>query len=216
MTIKPCFIVVEGLEGAGKTTAIEFIQHYLESKQLAVLVTREPGGTQLGEKLRYLIKDETLNEPLTDLSELLLLYAARVQLVAQVIKPALARGEWVISDRFELSTYAYQGQGRGLGKSTIDTLSSVCLANFKPDLILFLDLPPALGLQRIKNRSKLDRIEKESLDFFNEVQRGYHQTMQSMDNVRMVDASASLASVKSIIKQHLDHFLHHEHHSISS
>ncbi|STX51340.1 dTMP kinase [Legionella busanensis] len=201
------FIVVEGLEGAGKTTAIEIIKHYLEERIKKIIVTREPGGTYIGEKLRSLIKESIPNEPLNSLSELLMIYAARVQLIQNVIQPAIAQGEWVIADRFELSTYAYQGGGRNINQAILDNLSSFCLAGFKPDLTLFLDIAPEQGLQRIRNRGEIDRIEQESLVFFNRVYKAYHQKLKQTENAVIIDASMPLEKVQQSICLQLKTFL---------
>lgn len=201
------FIVVEGLEGAGKTTAIETIKHYFESHSQSVIVTREPGGTRIGEGLRTLLKENVDGELLDARCELLMMYAARVQLLQQVIRPALNRGDWVIADRFELSTYAYQGGGRGINKHTLDCLSTICLQDFKPDLILFLDISPEQGLERAKGRGKLDRIEQESKVFFTNVYQAYHQYIKDMDNVHIIDASLPLNSVQKSIIIQLNQFM---------
>jgi len=203
------FIVVEGLEGAGKSTAIQTIKNFLSKIAPAVIVTREPGGTTIGEKLRDIIKDASSGEILNERSELLLMYAARVQLVEQVIKPAIQQGTWVIADRFELSTYAYQGGGRGINKTVLDDLSTICLGSFKPDLILFLDVRPKQGLERVKKRGAFDRIEQESLDFFTRVYTAYHQTIKNMPNVRIIDASAPVNIVRRNIVNQLSSFLQH-------
>lgn len=203
------FIVVEGLEGAGKTTAIQTIQQYLESLSYTVIVTREPGGTVIGEQLRHIIKTKVDGEVLEPRAELLLMYAARVQLLEQVIKPSLAKGIWVIADRFELSTYAYQGTGRGINQQIIDNLSTICLSSFKPDWLLFLDISPEQGLERVQQRGSKDRIEQESLDFFKRVYQGYQHKIKTMDNVQLIDASQSVDSVQDAIRQQLNHFLSH-------
>lgn len=201
------FIVVEGLEGAGKTSAIETIKQYLSKHISHLVVTREPGGTRLGESLRALIKEKKESEIIDNRSELLMMYAARVQLLEQVIRPALGRGDWVLSDRFEMSTYAYQGGGRGINKNILDSLSAICLQDFKPDLILFLDIKPEQGFERIQNRGTLDRIEQESLAFFRKVYRAYHDCLKEHDNVCVIDASAPLEVVRDAITTHLHHFL---------
>lgn len=210
MTTQGRFIVVEGLEGAGKTSAIKTIKSYLESKSQRVIVTREPGGTRIGEGLRTLIKECIDGETLDARSELLMLYAARVQLLEQVIRPALSRGDWVIADRFELSTFAYQGGGRRIDKQFLDCLSDFCLQKFTPDLILFLDVLPAKGMQRIKRRGHLDRIEKESMDFFTRVYEAYHQYIRDMSNVRIVDASSPLRVVQASINHYLQEFFQND------
>lgn len=200
------FIVVEGLEGAGKSTAIQTIKTYLETFVPKVIVTREPGGTHVGEVVRTLIKEHRPDEPIADRSELLLFYAARTQLVEQVIRPALAAGTWVIADRFELSTFAYQGGGRGVDLEQIAQLSQIALHGFKPDLVLFLDIDPAEGLRRVVSRGERDRIEQESLAFFNAVNRTYHQMIDGMDNVRVINAGQTLETVQESILHQLQQF----------
>lgn len=208
MSTKGRFIVIEGLEGAGKSTALNTIKQYLTGRVSEMITTREPGGTDVGEATRHLIKGSTPSEPLDARSELLLLYASRVQLVEQVIRPALARGCWVIADRFELSTWAYQGGGRKLDPEMIAHLSSFCLKGFKPDLTLFLDISPEQGLNRAHKRGNPDRIEQESLDFFNKVYQGYHQQLKNMGNVKMIDASKPYTVVQKLICSAMDSFLH--------
>jgi dTMP kinase len=204
MHSKGRFIVVEGLEGAGKSTAISTIKRYLANKVPELIMTREPGGTHAGEVVRDLIKEITPTEPLVPLTELLLFYAARVQLLEQIIYPALQKGSWVLADRFELSTFAYQGGGRKLDESLIQQLSQLCLKGFKPDLIFFLDVKPQQGLQRARMRGTTDRIEQESLAFFTAVYHSYHQHMKAMDNVVMIDASQPLPVVQSEIRARLE------------
>src|SRR3990167_10781554 len=139
MTQKPGrFIVIEGLEGAGKTTAIDLIKQLLCDKNIALITTREPGGTYVGENVRRLLKEKDLDFPLDPLTELLLLYAVRVQLLQEVIGPALSSGIWVLADRFELSSYAYQGGGRKIDARVLDQLSSFCVKDTQPDWIIFL------------------------------------------------------------------------------
>ncbi|MFC3907478.1 dTMP kinase [Legionella dresdenensis] len=209
MTKPGKFIVVEGLEGAGKSTAIQIIKKVIERSGKTVVVTREPGGTLIGEKLRSIVK-EPGTEKLEERSELLMMYAARVQLVEQVIKPALQQGLWVIADRFELSTYAYQGGGRRLDKSIIDNLSAICLGDFKPDLILFLNVSPRQGMERVRRRGSFDRIEQESIDFFERVYQAYHQVIKQLDNVRIIDASAPVNIVRKAITSQLEDFINHD------
>ncbi len=205
------FIVIEGLEGAGKTTAIDTIRNHLVNQSQEVTITREPGGTQLGEKLRAIIKEGFENETLYPMSELLLLYAARVQLLSQVIQPALARGQWVISDRFELSTFAYQGGGRGIDEAIIRNLSSLSLPDCRPGLIVFLDIKPELGFQRIKARGHLDRMESEPMQFYERVYQAYHNRMQTMANVCLIDANQPLEKVQEDIREVLAEYMHNEH-----
>lgn len=201
------FIVVEGLEGAGKTTAMKTIKRVLAELELDFITTREPGGTSTGEAIRRIIKESPEMELLDPRAELLLFYAARVQLLEQVIKPALERGCWVLADRFELSTFAYQGGGRRLDERMLHALSSFCVQDCRPDVIIFLDIKPEIGLQRALKRGKLDRIEQESLHFFNDVYASYHKHIKTLDNVIIVDASEPLGIVQHNIKSKLNHVL---------
>ncbi|KTD29621.1 dTMP kinase [Legionella maceachernii] len=207
MTQRGRFIVVEGLEGAGKSTAIETIQQCLQHAVPDLVMTREPGGTRIGEAVRHLIKEKVDGETLDPRSELLLLYAARVQLVEQIIRPALENGCWVLADRFELSTFAYQGGGRGLDQDMIHSLSSFCLRGFKPDLVFYLDIDPEQGLRRVKTRGAFDRIEQESLTFFTQIRKSYLQLIKSMDNVILIEASQPLETVQESIRTQLNVFL---------
>ena len=199
MLNKGHFIVVEGLEGAGKTTALNTIKRFLSDHAIDMIATREPGGTRVGEAARQLIKETLPSEPLDPRTELLLLYASRVQLIEHVILPALNSGCWVLADRFELSTWAYQGGGRKLDQEMIAHLSKFCLRDVKPDLVIFLDISPQQGLKRALKRGKADRIEQESLDFFNDVYNGYHEQIKIMNNVVIIDASQPLATVQNAI-----------------
>lgn len=201
------FIVVEGLEGAGKSTAMQTIKQCLAEKIGDFITTREPGGTAVGEVVRSLIKHPPDDEPLDPRAELLLLYTSRVQLVNQVIKPALKRGTWVLGDRFEWSTFAYQGGGRGLDMRMIEQLSSFCLEGFSPDLVLFLDVDPELGLRRALARGHSDRIEQESLDFFKTVSHAYHASIQLMKQVVVIDANQPESVVQHAILDVLTHYL---------
>ncbi len=205
MQNKGRFIVIEGLEGAGKSTAISTIKRYLNDLNIELLTTREPGGTHVGEVARHLIKEPS-SEPLDPRAELLLFYASRVQLIEQIIRPALMDGRWVLADRFELSTLAYQGGGRKLDHAMIHQLSSFCVKNMQPDLIIFLDIKPELGLQRVQKRGKFDRIEQEKLSFFNDVYQSYHHHIKTMDNVVIVDASKPLPVVRNLIRSAIENY----------
>ena len=207
MLNKGSCIVVEGLEGAGKSTAINTIKQFLAGHVPELITTREPGGTRVGEAARRLIKESVPAEPVDPRSELLLLYASRVQLLEQVILPALNRGAWVLADRFELSTWAYQGGGRKLDHEMIAHLSLFCLRDFKPDLIIFLDISPQQGLKRVHKRGKADRIEQESLAFFSDVYTSYHEQIKTMDNVVVIDASKPLATVQDSIRSALETYV---------
>ena len=202
------FIVIEGLEGAGKTTAINTISDYLKTKNIDFILTREPGGTALGEQLRKIPKEPKFAEPLDMRSELLMFYAARTQLLEQVIRPALEKGIWVVADRFELSTYAYQGGGRGISFEFIDALSKFCVGDLQPDLVLFLDIEPELGLARAAQRSQKDRIEAESLAFFKRVYEAYQERVAKFDSYKIISASKPLEEVQDALRQQLDIFTH--------
>lgn len=198
------YIVIEGLEGAGKTTARNIVVETLEQMGVRDLVfTREPGGTVLAEKLRSLVLDikSVGDEVITDKAEVLMFYAARVQLVESVIKPALAQGKWVIGDRHDLSTQAYQGGGRGIDPQLLTTLRDAVLGDFRPDLTLYLDVIPEIGLKRARARGALDRIEQESLNFFNRTRARYLELAAADPSIRTVDASQTLDEVMQSIRR---------------
>lgn len=200
-------IVVEGLEGAGKSTAVNTLIELLNDYNIKAITTREPGGTSVGEVLRSIIKNPEYKESLDNRSELLLLYAARIQLVEEVIKPALKQGTWVIADRFELSSLAYQGGGRQLGDDIVKTLSAFGLNGFKPDLTLFLDLTPELGMQRALQRGAFDRIEQSGIEFFHRVHRAYLNSIAADPDSVIIDASLSLSQVQESIKTAVNVFI---------
>ena len=202
------FIVVEGLEGAGKTNAIEIIKAYFANKPTQVVYTREPGGTFLAEKIRKILITPYENESLSYESELLLMYASRLQHIKQLIEPALKNNQWVVSDRYHWSSLAYQGGGRSLGFEKVKALDDLMMPNFCPDLILYLDIDPALGLQRAKKRNALDRIEQETLTFFNRARQIFLTLVANTTNSIMIDASQSISQVETIIINALDAFIY--------
>ena len=194
------FIVIEGLEGAGKSTAHQCVVDVLKELGIDdVVFTREPGGTPLAEKLRYLIKHET-EEPVTDKDELLMLYAARIQLVENVIKPALAQGKWVVGDRHDMSSQAYQGGGRQLEQRLLQSLKETILGDFEPDLTLYLDIDPAVGLARARGRGELDRIEQQNLDFFHRTRARYLALVKDNPKVVIINAEQPVEQVKADIQ----------------
>ncbi|WP_407330607.1 dTMP kinase [Enterovibrio sp. 27052020O] len=204
------FIVVEGLEGAGKTTAIHNVIETLKANGISdVETTREPGGTPLAEQMRALVKEGHPDEPLTDMAELLLLYAARIQLVDNVIKPALSRGAYVVGDRHDMSSQAYQGGGRGFDKALMQNLRDTVLGDFRPDFTLYMDLDPAIGLSRAKARGELDRIEKMQLDFFHRTRERYLEMADADDSIVVIDASQSIENVTKDIRSALEAWLSH-------
>ena len=166
------FITLEGTEGAGKSSMIPVVKRVLEESGRQVVCVREPGGTPIAEKIREILKTPA-DEKLNDKAELLLMYAARAQLVETVIRPTLAKGVDVISDRHDLSTIAYQGGGRKIPLSLIDKARQVALGDFHPDLTILMDIDPYVGMQRAKGRGALDRFEQEQMAFFERVRNTY-------------------------------------------
>ncbi|QGH59415.1 dTMP kinase [Serratia proteamaculans] len=206
--MKSKFVVIEGLEGAGKTTARDTVVDVLREHGINdIAFTREPGGTPLAEKLRDLFKRGVDGELPTIKAEVLMLYAARVQLVETVIKPALARGAWVVGDRHDLSSQAYQGGGRGVDQQLMASLRDTVLGDFRPDLTLYLDLPPIVGLQRARARGELDRIEQEALPFFERTRARYQELAAQDASIITVDASQSLDQVTAAIRRCVSQWL---------
>ncbi len=198
------FITLEGGEGLGKTTNLAFIEALLIERGVDVVVTREPGGTRLAEKLRQLLLDNN-NEPIAEQTELLLMFAARAQHINHVINPALSQGKWVLCDRFTDSTYAYQGGGRGLGFEKICWLESFVQQQLRPDLTFLFDAPVELGMKRAKKRGGLDRFENEQRVFFNAVRQAFlKQAACYPQRIKIINAALPLPEVQQNLKHYLD------------
>ncbi len=195
---KGCFITVEGVEGVGKSTNIKLIESLLDARSINHITTREPGGTALSEKIRTLILDKN-DTNMTDMTELLLVFAARTQHVQELIIPALERGTWVICDRFTDSSYAYQGAGRGIGTDLVSRLEHLALADFRPDLTLLLDMPAEAGLERAGTRGEFDRIEGAGIEFFERVRQGFLDRAVQSDRFEIIDATGTLDEVRASI-----------------
>lgn len=196
------FITFEGSEGCGKTTQIEALAKALEAKGKTVFITREPGGTLIGEKIRNLLQDPSLKNEISDMAELLLFSASRAELIASRIQPALKRGEIVICDRFYDSTYVYQGLGRAIGMDIVEQLNQMTVGTLKPDLTILLDLDAEVGIERAKSRQSgnLDRIENESITFFEAVRNGYLELAQKEpERFKTIDGLLSVDAIKEII-----------------
>ena len=201
------FITLEGGEGVGKTTNLAFIKDYLVQHNITVVVTREPGGTPLAEKLRQLLLDKN-SEAISDKAELLMIFAARSQHIKHVIEPALARGDWVLCDRFTDATYAYQGGGRNMRVSTIAWLENLVQGNLKPDLTLLFDAPVELGMERARNRSIFDRFESEKISFFEQVRRAYLlQAELYPERIKVIKANQPLLEVQRTLINAISTFL---------
>jgi dTMP kinase len=199
------FITLEGGEGVGKTTNLAFIERYLQSHGVEVLRTREPGGTPLGEVVRSLLLDSA---HVDSRAELLLVFAARAQHIAEIIRPALDAGHWVISDRFTDASYAYQGGGRGIETSVIGFLEHWVQQELQPDLTLLLDSPLDVGMARARGRGNVDRFESEQEAFFERVRQVYlDRAAAQPQRIKRVDASGSLEDVQVELARHLDQLL---------
>lgn len=197
--IRGKFITLEGGEGVGKTTNLVFIKNYLQQHNIHVVVTREPGGTALAEKIRYLLL-ENGSELISEHAELLLIFAARAQHIKHVIEPALAQGKWVLCDRFTDATYAYQGGGRNMRISTIEWLENLVQGALRPDLTLLLDAPVEIGIERASKRGVFDRFEAEKISFFESVRRAYLlQAELYPERIKLIKANQSLIDVQRAI-----------------
>ncbi len=201
---KAKFISLEGSEGVGKTTSLNFIRSYVESLGHQVLVTREPGGTPLAEQIRHLLLEKR-EEKVDGNAELLLMFASRIQHIENVIKPALNNGVWVISDRFVDASYAYQGGGRGLGFERIESIEKWSMGDFLPDLTLLLDMSVEEGMARTRLRGDSDRFEDEKITFFQTIRKAYlKRAKKSKGRIKIIDASPSPELVQQAIKKELE------------
>lgn len=199
------FITLEGTEGVGKSTNVTAVVECLEAAGLAVVVTREPGGTELAEAIRELLLG-VRDEPMAKMTELLLVFAARAQHIAQVITPALADGKWVVCDRFTDATYAYQGGGRGFDDDVISQLETLVQGQLRPDMTVYLDVSVEVAASRIAAREH-DRFEREQLEFFRRVRARYLSMAESQLRYRIVDAGNDLATVQADVRAVVQSFL---------
>ncbi|WP_420590938.1 dTMP kinase [Bacterioplanoides sp.] len=206
------FITFEGGEGVGKSTNIQFVSEWLQQQGIRTLITREPGGTEIAEKIRNDLLKAHHNEDMSDLAELLLVFAARAQHLEKVIRPALASGTWVLCDRFTDSTIAYQGYGRGLSKEVIASLKKLVQQGMEPDCTFLLEAPLELGMSRARGRAadageQVDRFETEKLEFFQRVQQGFTELAEQQPRFRRIDASQPLTQVQKAIATQMEQLL---------
>ena len=198
------FITFEGIDGAGKSTHIAFVSKYLQDRGIDLVSSREPGGTQLGEKLRELVLHETMHLE----TEALLMFASRREHIAQVIAPALARGAWVISDRFTDASFAYQGGGRGMDLAKLDALEQWVHPHLQPDLTLLFDVPLEVARARLDATRTLDKFEQEKTDFFAATRNEYlRRAAQFPQRFRLVDSTRTIAEIEVEITGILDELL---------
>lgn len=202
------FITLEGGEGAGKSTQIPVIKQFFEQKGYDVITLREPGGTPCAEEIRRVLKTKREDDELCDEAELLLMYACRAQLTNTVIKKALLEGKVVICDRYDLSTKAYQGCGRGIDAKTIENVRKAAIGDFAPDLTLLFDLSVEQGMARASKRGKADRIESSGMAFFNRVREGFLKFAHDDPKyIKIVDASKDIATVSNEVISLLKEFI---------
>ncbi len=204
MTKQGFFISIEGVEGVGKTTAIQFLQKHFDRAGIPCVLTREPGGTPIAEDIREVLL-KNYHETMCADTELLLMFAGRAQNIAEVILPALERGKCVISDRFTDASFAYQGGGRGIALKHITNLAKWVQGDLQPDLTLLLDAPVALGFERLQSRGAKDRIESEGIEFFERVRAQYlEQAKTDPKRFRVIDASKPLPVVQQALLAAVD------------
>lgn len=199
------FLTIEGVEGVGKSTAMEYIQDYLRTKKIDFILTREPGGTSLAEEIRQVLLKPNSEEVMLPETELLLMFASRIQHIAHVILPALREGKWVVSDRFVDASFAYQGGGRGIDLARIEYMEKWLVHPLHPDMTLLLDASAEIGLARAKHRGPHDRIEMEKIDFFERVRAVYlARATEDPKRFRIIDATEPLDLVHANIRKMLD------------
>lgn len=201
------FIVIEGLEGAGKSSAVELVKGCIEQVGHEVVCTREPGGTPMAEAIRDCVKHDWQNEKVTLEAELLLMYAARAQLLSNVIRPSLSAGKWVLGDRHDMSSRAYQGGGRQIPMTLLQPLRDITLKGFTADLTLYLDVQPAEGLKRARGRGELDRIEQEDISFFERTRNRYLEIAAQDDSVVVINTMQPIDQVHQSIETAINSFL---------
>ena len=198
---KPLFITLEGVDGAGKTTHIHFIQDYFRTRGLPFYMTREPGGTDLGEKLRLLL----LHEEMDALTETMLMFAARCEHIATIIKPKLAQGITVVSDRFTDATYAYQAGGKGVDARSIDVLKSLVQKDLDPDLTFLFDVPVEISIERLKDTRTMDKFEREEPSFHQTIRNAYLDLAQSFpQRFHVLNGTHAIEAIQDEIKLMLD------------
>lgn len=203
------FISIEGIEGTGKTTVANHIEKYLLSKNIAVVMTREPGGTPVAEEIRKVLLSHWPEDEIEDEVELMLMFASRMQHVQKLVKPSLNQGKWVVSDRFYDASFAYQGGGRGLSLQRIQYLSDWVLQGFKPDLTLLLDALPSIASERVNTRKgEKDRIELEQLEFFTRIRNTYLiLAKQEPDRIKVIDVNHAIDVVMEQVYRYLDFWI---------
>ncbi|WP_343189796.1 dTMP kinase [Buchnera aphidicola (Astegopteryx bambusae)] len=195
------FIVLEGIEGSGKTEMLIYLKQILKKKNIEnIICVREPGGTIISEKLRSIIKQEIKNDKISDETEILLFYASRMQLIKNKIIPELKNGNWIISDRYNLSTIAYQSVKKK-NKKLIKNLTKMLIKNFQPDLTIYFDTIPSIGLNRIIKRKNIDRIEKKGIKFFIKVRKNYLKEIKKISKKIIINASLEKKYVKKKLKK---------------
>ncbi|MEO7728011.1 MAG: dTMP kinase [Burkholderiales bacterium] len=194
------FITLEGIDGAGKSTQLNWLADFFRQRRIRVVVTREPGGTALGEKLRALLLDKTQARNLE--TEALLMFAARREHIDQIIAPALGRGDWVICDRFTDATFAYQGSGSGVDWARLRTLEQWVQGGLQPDLTILFDVAPEVGRKRAGSIKTADRFEQEKDDFFARVREGYlRRARENSARMRVIDAGAGIEEIRGTLRE---------------